>query len=101
MRHPSDLVRFLALASISFIAFGQSTGRISGSVEDPSGAAIASVTVVATNSETELKRTAQTNAEGIFVFPDLPIGTYAIDTTAPGFSPAKKEGVADLVSFRA
>lgn len=96
MRTLSDLFRFLALASVTFIAFGQSIGRISGSVEDQSGAAIASATVLATNTETQLKRTAQTNGEGIFVFPDLPIGTYTVDTTVPGFSPARKKGVALL-----
>jgi len=66
--------------------FGQSTGTIRGTVTDPSGAAIANAKVSATESGTAVKRDTASNESGIFVFPDLPIGTYSLKITASGFA---------------
>ncbi|HUA92583.1 MAG TPA: carboxypeptidase regulatory-like domain-containing protein [Terracidiphilus sp.] len=66
--------------------FAQSTGTIRGTVTDPSGAAIAKSTVTATDANTGIKRTEATNESGIFVFPDLPIGSYALKISATGFT---------------
>lgn len=92
----SKFVRSLALACLAPLLYAQSTGRISGVVTDPSGAAVQNASVTATSAETALKRTTNTNGEGIFVFPDLPIGTYTVETTVQGFRPEKKENVALL-----
>jgi hypothetical protein len=74
-------------------AFAQSTGSIRGTVNDPSGAAIAKAAVTVTDTGTGLNRDTVTNESGIFVFPDLPIGTYTLKIAAPGF---KTENRPDL-----
>ena len=65
--------------------FGQATGRIGGTVIDPSGALVPGVTVVCKNADTGLARSADTNQAGIFEFPDLPIGSYQLEITKQGF----------------
>ncbi len=52
----------------------QSTGRIGGTVTDPTGAVIPLAAVVCTNEATGWQRSIETNQDGIFTLPDLPIG---------------------------
>lgn len=65
--------------------FAQSTGTIRGTVTDPSGAIVPNAAVTAKESSTGLERKVASNESGIFVFPDLPIGTYSLKISAPGF----------------
>ena len=77
----SVLLFCLLLAGIT--AFGQSqatTGNIEGRVVDTNGAAIPSVTVTATNQETGLAKTADTDTEGIYRIIFLPPGKYRVTT---------------------
>ncbi len=64
---------------------------------DSSGATMPGVTVACRNLDTGLSRTAQTNADGIFEFPDLPIGRYQLDFSKAGFQ-AQKTGDVPLVT---
>ncbi len=60
----------------SQIAFSQSqatTGNIEGRVVDPQGAAVASVTVTAKNRDNGAEKNVQSNDEGNFVLPLLPL----------------------------
>lgn len=66
--------------------FAQSTGTIRGTVTDPSGAAVANASVQARDTNTGVKRSATTNDIGIFVFPNLSIGTYDLKISASGFA---------------
>ena len=61
------------------------TGQIVGTVTDPSKAAIASATVTATNEATSLARSTKTNADGDYVVPLLPPGSYSVSVAVPGF----------------
>jgi hypothetical protein len=70
----------------------QSTGNIRGTVADSTGAIVPGASVVLLNSGTGLSRTEVTNDDGIFVFPDLPIGTYGLTITKSGFKTEKREG---------
>ncbi len=65
--------------------FAQSTGTIRGTVTDQSGAAVPSAAITAKDSNTGIERKEATNDSGIFVFPDLPIGTYSLKISVPGF----------------
>jgi len=65
--------------------FAQATGRIGGTVVDPSGGLVPGVTVLCKNTATGLTRSADTNQAGIFEFPDLPIGNYQLEVTKQGF----------------
>jgi hypothetical protein len=73
--------------------FAQSTGSIRGTVVDPSSAAIHGATVTVTNKDTGILRTTQTNESGLFVFPDLVIGSYSLKIGAAGFSTENRPGL--------
>lgn len=74
----------------------QSTGRIDGTVTDPTGSVIPNAPVTSTNSQTGLARTVNTNQQGIFVFPDLPIGNYTVSAQAQGFQTQQRDNVSLL-----
>src|SRR5437763_6638967 len=73
------------LSTCSFLQ-GQSTyGAVTGSVTDPSGAAITDAKVTLTNLGTAETRTQPTNADGLYSFVNLIPGNYEIDVEKPGF----------------
>ena len=74
-------------------AQGETTAAILGQVTDSSNEALPGATVTVTNHDTGLKRTAQTDGEGRFKFPQLLPGTYVVQATAEGFEPQKIENV--------
>ncbi len=82
----------LSLGAASHV-FAQSTGVIRGTVTDPSAAAITHASVTATETSTNVSREATTNDSGIFVFPDLPIGTYELKIAASGFETQNRPGL--------
>jgi len=69
------------------------TASISGTVTDASGAAVVGATVTATNTDTGVKLTQQTNAQGFYSFQSLPIGKYNIEVEARGFKTYRETGV--------
>ena len=74
-------------------AGGQTTGSISGTVKDPSGAYIPETAIICRNVETGALRNAATNSEGFYAFTTLPVGNYEIETFRPGFKPYKRTGL--------
>ena len=73
----------LLLAPPMFAQF--STGTILGVLKDSSGAVVSGAQVTAKNTGTGLTRTIMTGTDGSYEFPDLPIGTYDVTATQPGF----------------
>src|SRR5260370_1425041 len=63
---------------------GQTTGTILGQVSDPSGAAVVGAGVTAENLGTGLSRKASTDAQGVYLIPSLPVGTYKITVEMAG-----------------
>jgi hypothetical protein len=61
------------------------TANIQGVVTDQSGAVLPNAAVVITNGATQVKHTVTTNADGLYSFPNIAIGNYSIDISAPGF----------------
>ena len=75
-------------------AFPQGTsGRLSGSVMDSSGAVVPSAKISVTNENTGAQYPVETNAEGVFLVPLLPAGYYAVRVEAPGFRLSEVRGV--------
>src|SRR5215831_12945806 len=84
------------VVAVSFIAFGLTiyaqaqggaTGAITGTVQDPSGAFVANAQVRITNQDTSvLERTVQTEPDGSFTAPLLPVGTYTVTVKSAGFA---------------
>jgi Carboxypeptidase regulatory-like domain/TonB dependent receptor len=75
------------------VAAQQITGSIRGTVVDPSGALVQSVTVSAQQTETGLTRTATTDRDGAYVLPELPIGHYQIRAEGKGYQKYLQEGI--------
>src|SRR5579862_4861438 len=63
----------------------QTLGVITGTVTDPSGAAVVGADVKATNIATNLEVSAVTSSNGSFQIPELPAGTYRLTITKEGF----------------
>jgi len=68
-------------------------GTISGLVKDASGSVVPGVTVTATNRGTNAVATAVTNADGLYSFRNLPLGTYSVNFSMPGFKPFTQDGI--------
>ena len=67
-------------------AFAQEvTASIVGTVVDPSDAPISGATVTATDTERGVVRTATSNESGAYNLTRLPVGTYSLKVSAPGF----------------
>jgi hypothetical protein len=67
-------------------AQGITTGSISGTVADATGAVVPGATITATALDTNVTNTSTSAANGDFVFRDLPIGKYKIVISAKSFA---------------
>jgi hypothetical protein len=85
------------LAGSAFAQTDVTTSRISGTVEDSSKAALPGVTIEALNTETGLRLSAVSDANGFFIILNLPTGTYRISATLDGFATATAESVRLLI----
>jgi carboxypeptidase family protein len=80
----SSILGLLALSCS--LAFGQAiSGNLTGTVLDPSGAAVNGAAVQAVNVATGQTATTHTRAQGDYLFSNLPVGAYNITVTAQGF----------------
>lgn len=61
------------------------TGALTGTVSDPSGAVISGATVTATNVATGQARTVTTDTSGVYKISLLPPGNYSVKFAASGF----------------
>ncbi len=68
-------------------------GRIKGAVMDPQGAVVAGVKITATNAATGIKFDTVSASDGVYLFPDLPVGTYSITASAPAFKTFTANGI--------
>ena len=69
------------------------TGSISGTVKDPSGAVIPGAMLVATNTAQGIQSKATTDDKGFYIFPSLSVGRYDMQAQVGGFHPAKRNGL--------
>lgn len=70
-----------------------STGRVTGQVVDPSGAAVPGATVTITNDSNGKSATATTDAAGNFTISNFPIGSASIKVKAVGFQVVQVKGL--------
>ena len=78
----------LVLSSVPLLA-QQTLGGITGDVTDASGGVIPNATVTATDEQTSLTHTTQTNPTGSYTFVNLAIGTYTLNYSATGYEAQK------------
>src|SRR5260370_37865909 len=96
----------LVLGAVGAFAQTQTTGQISGTVSDSSGAVLPQTKITVTGNDTGLIRTTETNATGYYQIPLLQPGNYMVSVTVKGFQTVVRDGItvpvggAVLVDFR-
>ncbi|MGC1452295.1 MAG: TonB-dependent receptor [Candidatus Sulfotelmatobacter sp.] len=82
-----SLLLFVTVIGASHYGWSQEvTASITGSISDPSTAAVAGATVTATSQERGQTYTAVTNDSGLYRIAQLPVGSYAIKVEKAGFA---------------
>src|SRR2546426_7862214 len=82
---------FLTLAFASTGLAQKTTGDITGTVTDATGAILPGVTVNAVCTDTNLTRTAVSDAQGGFRIPELPVCVYRVTAELQGFKTVSRE----------
>jgi hypothetical protein len=72
------------------------TGDISGTVTDPSGAAVSGAVVSAVNTGTNEKASATTNDTGFYRMVNLSPGQYRVSVGAPGFKSMERQATVSI-----
>ena len=86
MRRLQYCLVVFALLALTCSAFAQvQNGQLTGTVTDPTGAAIGNAKITVTNPATNLSTSSTTNASGNYVVRELPVGTYKVVAEASGF----------------
>ncbi|MGA9981543.1 MAG: carboxypeptidase-like regulatory domain-containing protein, partial [Candidatus Sulfotelmatobacter sp.] len=95
----SSFFRLVSLTVLGAAIFGTtaaaqvSTGSLSGTVVDPSGALVADATVTLTNEGNGAKQQATTSATGAFRFTFLSVARYDLEISKGGFRNLKSSGI--------
>jgi hypothetical protein len=89
-RLPRTALVFAAIFALLVLptAWAQSTSAIQGTVTDSSGAVVPSASVIVQNQGTAEERTTETDSNGHYAVPSLPVGTYKVIVKAPGMQSA-------------
>ncbi len=74
------------------------TGSLSGTVTDPTGAVIAGAGVTVVNTAQGLEFTTTSDSRGFYTFPSLPVGQYTVRVDARSFKPVRRSFKVDLDS---
>ena len=74
-----------AVFSITGVAFAQSTGSITGTVTDASGAVVPNARITVTGVFTGVERDAVSDSAGVYIVPSLIPGDYKLTVQAAGF----------------
>jgi hypothetical protein len=88
------LLILFAVIAFAIPSFAQTfRGAINGTVTDSTGAVVPSAQITAVDTATNVSYSAVSTSSGEFSFSNLPIGTYTITVTVPGFSTEKYDKV--------
>jgi len=88
------LLLVVPLLLVAMPCFAQrTTATLRGTVLDPTGGVIPGATETAKNLVTGFTRTVTTNTDGIYVFSELPVGTYTASAELSGFKTLTKSGI--------
>ncbi|GGA67983.1 hypothetical protein GCM10011507_19320 [Edaphobacter acidisoli] len=88
------IVAITGIGCIGSRAQDTTTGSISGTITDATGAAVKGATVGMTNTDRGATiRTVMTNSTGYFTATSLPLGTYTVHISDSGFKPVNVTGI--------
>src|SRR5450755_3848965 len=94
MRKLQFCLAVFAVLALSFSAFAQvQFGQFTGTITDPTSAAIANAKITVNNPATDLTLTATTNSSGNYTVKELPVGVYKITVEAAGFKTTSNAAV--------
>ena len=83
----------LALSAITAAAQVAPTASLTGSVTDPSGAAVPNAGVTLTNLETGFERAVAAQTDGSYAFTQVPVGLYRVEASSGGFAKYSQSGI--------
>lgn len=86
------LAVLLLLTCGASLILGQSTARVTGTVQDKTGAVVAGAKVILTNEATNISVTTVTTSTGTYVFDGIVPGTYTVSVQAEGFATFTSKG---------
>ena len=88
------LVIAIAIFALGILVEAQSTtGRILGTITDPSGAAVAGANVTITDVQRGISRSFTTDESGAYAAPNLEPGTYRVRAEGKGFKTLERPNV--------
>src|SRR5258708_2945775 len=95
---PGGLMRIrrvvaIVLSFTSTVLAQQNAGSISGTVSDPSDAAVSGAQVTMNNELTGLSRTTSTAGDGSYSVLQLAVGIYRVEAEGKGFAKTSRSGV--------
>src|SRR5215813_1373342 len=91
-------LKFFVVASVTLafacpFTWAQATAQISGTVSDQSGAVLPGAEITATQTETGIVRNTVSNETGSYILPNLPLGSYRLEVSLPGFRKFAQSGI--------
>ena len=86
-------VALLLLTSTLVRAQIAGSANVQGTITDSTGAVIPNAAVTLTDEATGVKHVTKSDGSGVFVFPNLPVGTYNISAAAAGFKTYEQHGI--------
>jgi hypothetical protein len=85
----------IAILSISNNAFAaETTGKVLGTVTDPSGQVIPGAAATLVNTATGAKQTALADGQGAFAFPVVPVGSWELTVSVENFRTYRRSNIA-------
>lgn len=89
---------FLMMALLPFAGLAQlDRSSLAGTVTDPNGSRIPEAIVTAMQPATGLQRQTRTSSQGTYVLDGLPVGSYTVVFSKPGFREVRFEQVEQVV----
>ena len=83
----------LILAPSAIRAQIAGTANLQGTVADATGAVISNAGVTLTDETTTVRRETHSDGAGIYIFPNVPTGTYDLTVSSKGFKTFEQKGI--------
>src|ERR1051325_1123156 len=97
----SIVVPVSAIVLISVAAWAQMTASMNGTLRDATGAVVPGAMVTVKHVESGLVRTAESDENGAFSVPSIPVGQYEITAEKTGFKQVVRKGITLVVNQQA
>ncbi|MGA2921803.1 MAG: TonB-dependent receptor [Candidatus Sulfotelmatobacter sp.] len=83
----------LVFGSATTVWAQYTTARLGGIISDPSGAVVAEATIAVQDVGTGYSQSTNSTSAGQYLFPTLPVGTYQITVSVPGYTRYVQKGI--------